>query len=65
MTGTGLHTPSTSSATAEPLSKLAAARLAISLVRNPLKALPPDIFSEPAVLPVSAAQCVYTSPTPC
>ncbi|XHE14469.1 cytochrome P450 [Agrobacterium deltaense] len=49
MTGTGLHTPSTSSAAAEPLSKLAAARLAISLVRNPLKALPPDIFSEPAV----------------
>ncbi|HBT69160.1 MAG TPA: cytochrome P450 [Agrobacterium sp.] len=49
MTGTGLHTPSTSSAGAEPLSKLAAACLAISLVRNPLKALPPDIFSEPAV----------------
>lgn len=65
MIGTGLHTPPMDKTGAEPLSKFATARLAISLVRNPLKALPPDIFSEPAVFTSSAARCACISPIPC
>ena len=49
MTEIGFRTPSTDTAGAQPVSKLATARLALSLIRNPLKALPPEIFSEPAV----------------
>ncbi|MFF2320374.1 cytochrome P450 [Agrobacterium sp. NPDC058088] len=49
MTETGLRTPSNDTTGTQLLSKLATARLAISLIRNPLKALPPEIFSEPVV----------------
>ncbi|MGV2110894.1 cytochrome P450 [Agrobacterium salinitolerans] len=49
MTETGLRTPSTDTTGPQSVSKLATARLALSLIRNPLKALPPEIFSEPAV----------------
>ncbi len=31
------------------MSNIAVARLALSLIQNPLKALPPEIFTEPAV----------------
>lgn len=49
MTETGFRTPSTDTTGPQHVSKLATARLALSLIRNPLKALPPEIFSEPAV----------------
>lgn len=49
MTETGLRTPSNDKTGTQPVSKLATARLALSIIRNPLKALPPEIFNEPAV----------------
>ncbi|MFK3779224.1 cytochrome P450 [Agrobacterium sp. NPDC089420] len=49
MIGTGPSTSPINRTETEPLSKFAAARLALALVRNPLKALPPEIFSKPAV----------------
>ncbi|MGV1954690.1 cytochrome P450 [Agrobacterium sp. 22-214-1] len=49
MTGTDLRTASPDTPGIAPVSKFATARVALSLIRNPLKALPPEIFSEPAV----------------
>ncbi len=49
MTDTGLRTPSPEAIGTQTVSKLATARLALSIIRNPLKALPPEIFHEPAV----------------
>ncbi|SCY49177.1 cytochrome P450 [Rhizobium sp. NFACC06-2] len=49
MTGTDLRTASPDTPGIAPISKFATARVALSLIRNPLKALPPEIFSEPAV----------------
>lgn len=49
MTGTDLRTASPEAPGTVSLSKFATARLALSLIRNPLKAMPPEIFSEPAV----------------
>ncbi len=49
MPGTDLRTPLPDTSAAAPVSKFATARLALSLIRNPLNALPPEIFNEPAV----------------
>ena len=49
MTDTGLRNPSPEAIGTQTVSKLATARLALSIIRNPLKALPPEIFHEPAV----------------
>ncbi|WP_142779237.1 cytochrome P450 [Agrobacterium sp. T29] len=49
MTGTDLRTASPDTPGIAAVSKFATARAALSLIRNPLKALPPEIFSEPAV----------------
>lgn len=49
MTGTDLRTASPDTPGIAPVSKFATARVALSLISNPLKALPPEIFSEPAV----------------
>jgi cytochrome P450 len=49
MTGTDIRTASPDTPGTAPVSKFATVRVALSLIRNPLKALPPEIFSEPAV----------------
>jgi cytochrome P450 len=49
MSGTDLRTPSPDTSGAVSVSRFGTVRLALSLIRNPLKALPPAIFSEPAV----------------
>lgn len=49
MPGTDLRTPPPDISAAAPVSRFATARVALSLIRNPLNALPPEIFSEPAV----------------
>lgn len=49
MTGTDIRTASPDTPGLAPVSRFATARVALSLIRNPLKALPPEIFSEPAV----------------
>ncbi|CVI57863.1 MULTISPECIES: cytochrome P450 [Agrobacterium] len=49
MTGIDIRTAFPDTSGTPPVSKFAAVRVALSLIRNPLKALPPEIFSEPAV----------------
>lgn len=49
MPGTDLRNPPPDISAAAPVSRFATARVALSLIRNPLNALPPEIFSEPAV----------------
>ncbi len=49
MPGTDHRTQQADRDIAPSMSKLAQARMALSLIRNPLNALPPEIFHEPAV----------------